>query len=272
MRSTSPTTLTAERGTALEVSDKGVPDKKALSVSPSSRFRPVTVSKALVQSARRHPSAAGAMPAGSTRRGLQRGPETGGIGGAILLGGRLAVTAGVVEPVVVVAGDHVNVVVPDVLATGAFVVLPCGDAVAVVAASHRDRDLLHDVVNGVSGLGGQVIEVLDVSIGDHQHRSRVVRVPVERHERARAPVTNHDVLLAIATPVLPPQQTAERATPVFRFVVEHAEHSGRRRPAVPAGRSPPATGARQCLRGTVYGRRGRRVGLWARVATASPGP
>jgi hypothetical protein len=87
-----------------------------------------------------------------------------------------------VETVVVVAREDMDVEVPDVLATGRFVVLPGRRAVARIGRTHGHGHLLREVPDRVPHLGGQTIEVLVVVARDHQRRPGVLWPPHRRDD------------------------------------------------------------------------------------------
>jgi hypothetical protein len=116
----------------------------------------------------------------------------------------------------------VDVEVPRVLATGGLVVLTGRDAVAAVRFPHGDGDLANGVVHGVAVLGGQVVDVLVVRVGDDDDVAAVVRPPPGSDERGRQFGAEHDVVLAVDLGLPACEQEAERAlVPVRRVAGRH---------------------------------------------------
>jgi hypothetical protein len=89
----------------------------------------------------------------------------------------LRVRRGRIQLVVGITGEHVHVVVPDVLAARALVVLPHGDSLAPIGEAHRDRDLLDQVMHRMPGLGWQLVQVLVVPDRHDQQVPVIVRPP-----------------------------------------------------------------------------------------------
>ena len=87
----------------------------------------------------------------------------------------------------VVARKDVDVIVPDVLIPGRFVVLAGGRAVAPVALLERNGNLPHTLVHMNTDIRRQVVQVLDMPVRNDDDRARIVRPPAGVYERGDVP-------------------------------------------------------------------------------------
>jgi hypothetical protein len=81
--------------------------------------------------------------------------------------------------VAVIAGEHVHVVVPDILVARALVVLSRGDSLASVGAADRDRDITDQVMHRMPRVGRQLVQVL-VVLSRHDEQIPVIVWPPAR--------------------------------------------------------------------------------------------
>lgn len=113
-------------------------------------------------------------------------------------------------------------VVPDILTTTRLVVLASGYSVAAVRVAHRDGDLADKVVDSMSVLDRQVIQVLVVLVGHDQHVATVVWPPSGGYQRGRERILANDVPSRVGLGLGAFEKGAERALVTRGLMVEHS--------------------------------------------------
>jgi len=76
-----------------------------------------------------------------------------------------------------ISGKNMQVIVPHILIACWFIVLPCRDAVAVVDLFEGQSNCLREILDAMSTRLREVIEILEMFIGDNQDMPFVVRPP-----------------------------------------------------------------------------------------------
>lgn len=86
-----------------------------------------------------------------------------------------------------------HMVMPDILISRRFVVLPSRNAVAAVSCLHRESNRPHTLVNCGCSVKGEVVDVFKVLIRDDEHMAWSVRPLMRRDEGAYLIVLPYDV-------------------------------------------------------------------------------
>lgn len=73
-----------------------------------------------------------------------------------------------------ITGEDVQMIMPNVLVACRFIVLSCGDSIAMIRRFHRQGDLLRRSVNLCGEMNRQIINVLVVVIGDDDDVTLIV--------------------------------------------------------------------------------------------------
>ncbi len=113
--------------------------------------------------------------------------------------------------VVRVAGKHVNVKVPDVLATGGFVVLADRGALTRVRGADADGDSLGEVPHRRAVRWRKVVDVLHMRPRDDKDRARVPTPPLRSDPSVSAFSDSNDVCGQVVLVMRALEESAERA-------------------------------------------------------------
>lgn len=116
-----------------------------------------------------------------------------------------------VQTVVRVAGKNVNVKVPDVLATGGFVVLTDRGALTPVRGADADGDSLGEVPHRRAVRRRKVVDVLHMRPSDDKHRARVPRPPLRSDPGVSAFSDSDHVCGQVVIVMRALEESAERA-------------------------------------------------------------
>ncbi len=131
-----------------------------------------------------------------------------------------------IELVPVESRKDVQVIVPDILIPGRFVVLPGRDAVTMVNGFQREGHSFRHPVDSVRDPKGQFVDILVVIPGDDEHMAGIVGPPVSADEGKNQSICVDDFVETLC--VLPVRDATERASPVRKLVavfpVRHARH------------------------------------------------
>ncbi len=115
--------------------------------------------------------------------------------------------------------EDVNVVVPQPLVAGGFVVLPRGDALAAKRRPHRHGGGTCCSMNRRGKLRREIEDVLEVADGEHEHTAGVIRAPPGVHLHVDVVVTVDDLERKVADTLL--DVPAVRATVSGRRMRNH---------------------------------------------------
>ena len=119
-----------------------------------------------------------------------------------------------------------QVIVPDILIPGRFIVLPGRNAVTMVNGFQREGHAFSHAMNSVGDPKGQFVDILVVIPGDDEHMTGIVRPPVPADEGKNQSIFVDDFIETLS--VLSARDVTKRASPVRRLVavfpIRHERH------------------------------------------------
>lgn len=132
---------------------------------------------------------------------------------------------GIVKIVILKAWGDVDVVVPDVLITGRFIMLAGGDAVTGVDSFHGQRQTFGGALNLLGVTDGEIKNVFVMLVGDDDRVTRIIRPLVRTDEGGYSVIVMDNItLIGIGMVIFYAlQQQTERADVVFGGVIMQGE-------------------------------------------------